>query len=218
MPIRYRFLVPSVLAFGLASTQAPAQSLEVGITPSLDRVEVLHEGEPLVIQREQDTFNTVAPDFSMTSRPCPPYCIQPMHAGPGIETLGELEFLGYLQQASEDPDVVVIDSRGADEYARGTIPGALNLPWERLHFATGADPEEVQRHLADFGVVFDGDFHDFSRAKMLVLFCNGPWCGQSPTNLRTLTGLGYPPERLKWYRGGMQLWHLLGFTTVPGGS
>lgn len=218
MAIRYRFLVPGVLAFGLASTQAPAQSLEVGITPSLDRVEVLHEGEPVVIQREQDTFNTVPPDFSMTSRPCPPYCIQPMRAGPGIETLGELEFLAYLQRASEDPDVVVIDSRGADEYARGTIPGAMNLPWERLHFATGADPEAVQDHLADFGVVFDGEFYDFSKAKTLVLFCNGPWCGQSPTNLRTLTGLGYPPDRLKWYRGGMQLWHLLGFTTVPGGS
>lgn len=218
MTIRARFLIPCILAFGLAATPAAAQSLEVGITSSLDRVEVLHAGEPVVIQREQDTFNTVTPDLSMTSRPCPPYCIQPMSAGPGIETLGELEFLAYLQQASEDSDIVVIDSRGADEYARGTIPGAINLPWERLHFASGASPEEVQRYLAEFGVIFDGDFYGFSNAKTLVLFCNGPWCGQSPTNLRTLTGLGYPPDRLKWYRGGMQLWHLLGFTTIPGGS
>jgi rhodanese-related sulfurtransferase len=218
MPTPFRFLVPCVLACGLVSTPSTAQSLEVGITPSLERIEVLHAGEPIVIQREQDTFHTVTPDFSMTSRPCPPYCIQPMHAGPGIETLGELEFLAYLEQASENPGIVVIDSRGADEYARGTIPGAMNLPWERLHFASGAHPEDVQAYLAEFGVVFDGEFYDFSNAKTLVLFCNGPWCGQSPTNLRTLTGLGYPPDRLKWYRGGMQLWHLFGFTTVSGGS
>jgi rhodanese-related sulfurtransferase len=216
MPIRGLALVSCALVLGLASTASVSQSLEVGITPSMDRVEILHGGAPIVIQREQDTFHTVTPDFSMTSRPCPPYCIQPMTAGPGIETLGELEFLDYLRRASEDTGIVVIDSRGADEYARGTIPGALNLPWEQLHFASGARPEEVQNHLTDFGVVFDGEFYDFSQAKTLVLFCNGPWCGQSPTNLRTLTGLGYPADRLKWYRGGMQLWYMFGFTTVPG--
>jgi rhodanese-related sulfurtransferase len=175
---------------------------------------VLHEGEVVVIQRDQDTWNTVTPDFSMTSRPCPPYCIQPMSAGPNIETLGEIEFLDYLQRAGTDRGILVVDSRGADEFARGTIPGAVNVPWYQLHFGSGADPQAVQNHLEDFGVLFDGDFYDFSGAKTLVLFCNGPWCGQSPTNLRTLTHLGYPPDRLKWYRGGMQLWHLLGFNVI----
>jgi rhodanese-related sulfurtransferase len=139
-----------------------------------------------------------------------------MSAGPGIETLGELEFLEYLRRVGRDDNVLVIDSRTAGEYARGTIPGAINLPWDRLHFASGAEPLDVQDRLAGFGVVFDGDFYDFSNARTLVLFCNGPWCGQSPTNLRTLVNLGYPAHRLKWYRGGMQLWHLFGLTTVPG--
>lgn len=198
----------------LAPTLLQASDLEVGITADRDRVEVLHQGEPIVIQREQDTFYTVTPDFSMTSRPCPPYCIQPMHAGPGLETLGELEFLDYLQRVGHDDSVVVIDSRTPAEYARGTIPGAINVPWDRLHFSSGAAPAAVQDFLAEAGVIFDGDFHDFSQAKTLVLFCNGPWCGQSPTNLRTLVNLGYPADRLKWYRGGMQLWHLLGLTVI----
>ena len=51
-------------------------------------------------------------------------------------------------------------------------------------------------------------------AKTLILFCNGAWCGQSPTNLRALMDLGYPAHKLKWYRGGMQAWEQLGFTTV----
>ena len=213
-----RFSGTAILAVFIHGALLPAtalsDSLEVGIGSGLDRVEVLHQGEPVTIQRDQDTWNTVTPDFSMTSRPCPPYCIQPMNAGPGIETLGELEFLDYLQRSGTDHSILVIDSRGTDEYARGTIPGAINVPWDRLHFGSGADPATVQDHLEDFGVLFDGDFYDFSHAKTLVLFCNGPWCGQSPTNLRTLTNLGYPPDRLKWYRGGMQLWHLLGLTVI----
>ncbi|MFO8002885.1 rhodanese-like domain-containing protein [Thioalkalivibrio sp.] len=207
-------IIAAVLSLALLPALSKAESLEVGITATMDRVEVLHQGEPVVIQRDQDTFNTVTPDFSMTSRPCPPYCIQPMTAGAGIETLGELEFIDYLQRTGEDDSIVVIDSRTPEEYARGTIPGAINLPWDQLHFGSGADPERVQSYLEDFRVTFDGDFYDFSQAKTLVLFCNGPWCGQSPTNLRTLTTLGYPADRLKWYRGGMQLWHLLGLTVI----
>ena len=54
----------------------------------------------------------------------------------------------------------------------------------------------------------------FKRAKTLVFFCNGPWCGQSPTNIRVLLKHGYPPHKLKYYRGGMQMWESLGLTTI----
>ena len=49
---------------------------------------------------------------------------------------------------------------------------------------------------------------------MLLLFCNGAWCGQSPESLKELIAIGYPEEKLKWYRGGMQSWLSLGLTTV----
>jgi rhodanese-related sulfurtransferase len=55
---------------------------------------------------------------------------------------------------------------------------------------------------------------DFSNAKDLVLWCNGMWCGQSPNNILSLLSFGYPAEKLKWYRGGMQNWANLGFTTT----
>jgi rhodanese-related sulfurtransferase len=48
-----------------------------------------------------------------------------------------------------------------------------------------------------------------------VFYCNGPWCGQAPTNIKQLLALGYPAHKLKWYRGGMQDWKMLGLTTVP---
>jgi hypothetical protein len=42
-----------------------------------------------------------------------------------------------------------------------------------------------------------------------------PRCGQSPTNIKQLLALGYPGHKLKWYRGGMQMWKILGFNTMP---
>ena len=58
------------------------------------------------------------------------------------------------------------------------------------------------------------DDWDFSRAKTLVLWCNGMWCGQSPRAIRGLLRLGYPAKKLRYYRGGMQAWQSLGLTVV----
>ena len=51
-------------------------------------------------------------------------------------------------------------------------------------------------------------------AKDLVLWCNGPACGQSPRAIHGLIEVGYPPQKLFYYRGGMQLWQLFGLTTA----
>ena len=65
-----------------------------------------------------------------------------------------------------------------------------------------------------FGVLRTSEFWDFSNAKTLVLFCNGMWCGQSPNNIKSLLKIGYPAHKLKWYRGGMQDWSILGLTVI----
>lgn len=52
----------------------------------------------------------------------------------------------------------------------------------------------------------------------MILFCNGPWCGQSPTAIRAMIGAGYPADRISYYRGGMQEWRLLGLTVAGGGQ
>lgn len=132
-----------------------------------------------------------------------------------VETLGELELIDYLQRKSDgDDSILVIDSRTSEWTASGTIPGSVNLPWVRLDPAQTevSDIADILRF--DFGAVQLDELWDFSNAKTLVFFCNGPWCGQSPTNIRALLTLGYPPEKLKWYRGGLQSWEQFGFTTV----
>jgi rhodanese-related sulfurtransferase len=81
------------------------------------------------------------------------------------------------------------------------------------------DPNHYDFHfeyaLKYLGVIIeeDGDY-DFDDAKTLVLFCNGPWCTQSPTMIYALLEIGYPAENLKWYRGGMQDWLAAGMTST----
>ena len=69
--------------------------------------------------------------------------------------------------------------------------------------------------LEEFGAVKqeDGSF-DYSQAKTLAMFCNGYWCGQTPALIRAMLEMDYPAEKMKYYRGGMQAWTSLGFTTV----
>ncbi len=193
----------------------PAIAQEVRITPDLDSVEVMHGGEKITIARNQDQENTVNPAFAKTSRKCPPFCIQPGILAPGVETIGELEVLDYLKRMSAgDSAILVIDSRTPDWVERGTIPGAINIPWSTLSLSR-SDPITVAEILEEqFGARQQEGFWDFSAAKTLVLFCNGMWCGQSPTNIKTLLKFGYPVHKLKWYRGGMQAWEILGLTTV----
>jgi len=201
-----------VLLIGISGA---AHTKPVGITPSLTFIEVTHKGKTVKIQRNQDNKNTVKADYAITSRPCPPFCIRPIVLAPGIETIGELEMLDYLvAKEKSGSDILVIDSRTPDWVAKGTIPGSINIPWTLLKEDT-SDPITIAEILSDqFGASFDDDLWDFSGAKTLVMFCNGMWCGQSPRNIMTLLKFGYPAHKIKWYRGGMQDWEILGLTTV----
>lgn len=193
-----------------------AKDLAVGITRSMDKFEGTVNGEQITIMRNQDQTATVNPAFAKTSRKCPPFCIQPAHLPGGVETIGEVELIGYVaKMANGDDSIMLIDSRTPDWVAKGTIPGAVNLPWTKLNPAKGADPISIGEILiGQFGARELEGLWDFSKAKTLVMFCNGMWCGQSPNNIKNLMRFGYPAHKLKWYRGGMQDWEILGLSTA----
>ncbi len=189
---------------------------DIWITPELKSIEVLHKGKKVLIQRNQNVTNTVNPVYARTSRKCPPFCIQPAVIAEGVETIAEIELLDYLKRASAgDKSILVIDSRTPGWLKNGTIPGSVNIPWTLLDPHSGADPFAIADILENrFGALSQEGLWDFTSAKTLVLFCNGIWCGQSPANIHTLLRFGYPPHKLKWYRGGMQNWENLGLTVV----
>ncbi len=189
--------------------------LRVKITEELPYVVTRHGSDEVLVMRHQDPGHAIEPPYEKTSRDCPPFCVQPMTVAPGVETIGELELLAFLRRAARgDDSVLVIDSRSAEWTARGTIPGTVNIPYTRLdpgHTSAAAIAEIME---LDMGVIRADGVWNFSNAKTLVMFCNGAWCGQSPTNIKSLLNFGYPPHKLKWYRGGIQAWEQLGLTTA----
>ena len=207
-----------LVAFLLITNTSTVSSggLDVNITNEISFIDVEHNGEEVRIQRNQSLDNLVNSEYAKTSRKYPPFCIQPYNLGNGVETIGELELLNYLKKSSSgDNSILIIDSRTKDWVKKGTIPGSINIPWTLLKPEAGADPFEVAELLEKkFGAINIEGLWNFSNAKTLVLFCNGMWCGQSPSSIKTLLRFGYPAEKLKWYRGGMQDWEILGLTVV----
>lgn len=200
-----------ILAMGLYVPVGMSGDAPVGITESTHSIVINHFGVPVTVERIQDTDNRLVDDFARTSRPCPPFCIHPISAAPEVETLGELELIAFVKTKVADESGLLVDARMANWYESETIPGAVNIPF--TIFTT--DSEKRNRLLELLGAnKNDAGDYDFTRVPELLLFCNGPWCDQSPRAIRALIDIGYPASKLKYYRGGMQLWKLFGLTTV----
>ncbi|MDX2482444.1 MAG: rhodanese-like domain-containing protein [Pseudodonghicola sp.] len=190
--------VVCVLA-GLALA-VPAWADPVGITKDMMQAQVpLPEGGTATVSRIQDNDNKVEGVWAQTSRACPPFCIQPITPADGVTTIGELELIAMLQ----DPDAVVVDGRVRPDFEGGSIPGAISIPYT-----------EAADRLGELGCEPDFEGFDCANAKPVALFCNGPWCGQSPAAARRMIEAGYPADKIHYYRGGMQVWRMLGLTVT----
>ena len=138
--------------------------------------------------------------------------ISPMKYSDKVETYGEVEVLEFIEKSKSNKNMLLIDSRTENWFYHETIPSAINAPY--VYTKKSQYPDEFKEYLETFGVKEVNGKYDFANAKELLLFCNGAWCGQSPESLKELIAIGYPEEKLKWYRGGMQSWLSLGLTTV----
>ena len=215
------------------SFSAYAKDVSVKITKDKSYSTVHADGELIKISRIQDTSHVIDGSFSKTSRPCPPFCINPLSLDDRVKTVAELEVIKFMETSMYRGDGVLVDARTPSWYKKGTIPGSINIPFtvfekdssdvelaEVLESLGAVERDEVNpvlRMVESIGLM-DGDQKteqwDFSEAKELLLWCNGPWCGQSPRAIRGLIAAGYPAEKLFYYRGGMQMWQSLGLTTV----
>lgn len=210
-----KLIISAVFAFVVGDNdKASAQSVK--LLEDVPFFDLMLNGEAVRIQRNQDTTATLEGEFSKTSRPCPPFCIHPMEAAEGVETFGEVEVLRFLNETVQPGAGLLIDARISDWYNKGTIPGSINLPFNLL---SQDDNPYFARILVALGARGAPGAWDFSNVKELCLFCNGPWCDQSPRAIQNLIAAGYPRDKLKYYRGGMQMWLLLGLSVdIPQGQ
>lgn len=204
--------LPKFSQKSLESLGSNDSKVKVKITPKLSNINIAG----VDVKRNQNQKNTIHPSFKKTSRKCPPFCIRSWTIAPGVETVAELEVLYYAKLAGDgDKSILIVDARTPDWAQRGTIPTSINVPFTKLVASKGANDITVGEALESFGAVEkDNGSWDFSNAKTLVQFCNGMWCGQSPLAIQALLKMGYPANKLKYYRGGMQSWETLGLPTV----
>jgi rhodanese-related sulfurtransferase len=137
---------------------------------------------------------------------CPPACLQPMQSVPGVNTIGELEVMAFLDSRVATGTGLLIDARSPGSFDRASIPGAINVPAATLR------PENPYRE--DLLNELRGRQADFSGAFDLVVFADGPDAPEAVEALRDLTEAGYPAGKLKYYRGGMTVWTVLGLDTT----
>lgn len=208
-------------------------ALDVKLTPDKDFVEVIHQGRLVKVQRIQDQDHQLEGGFAKTSRKCPPFCIQPMLADKSVKTVAQVEVFNFMEKELLDEEGIIVDARTPAWYKRGTIPGSINIPFtvfsldvddpdlinlmQTLGAKRRGDISGITRTIEGFGLLGGdqkNDEWDFTGAKAVLIWCNGMWCGQSPRAIKGLLELGYPAEKILYYRGGMQAWQSLGLTVV----
>jgi len=126
---------------------------------------------------------------------------QPFSPVKGVKTITESELLYSLN----DKEALLVDMRIEEQFLEETIPTAINIPYT-----------EVELRLDELGCVKDTDKWNCSKAFKVYAFCNGPVCAQSPIAIKDMVRMGFPAEKIFYYRGGMLVWDALGLNTVKG--
>ena len=185
---------------------------EVNIARDVPYVDIEVDGATVRIERIQDQTHKLSNSYIRTSRPTPPFYVQPYQPIAGIETVSELDVIYFIRDKVKENKGLLIDARMPKWYQHMTIPGALNVPFSILSHEEGG--EYISQIFDFFGVVKKDKGWDFSHAETLLIFDNGPWCQQGVYAMKHLVNMGYPKEKILYYRGGMQFWQILGLTTI----
>lgn len=140
------------------------------------------------VQVTQDR-NLPVPDAfkNPASRKCKPFCVQPdVIDGATTVTVEDFPKLAAEINAGH---TLIVDMRTDEWFKKGTLPGAISLPYSDL---TGKKTKAKAKMKKLEG-------------KGVIAFCNGWWCGQSPTGIKALIELGYT-GKIYYFRGGSQDW------------
>jgi rhodanese-related sulfurtransferase len=111
-----------------------------------------------------------------------------------VGTLGALRHPAdlYADIVAGTPNLVVVDARYPEAYAREHLPGAMNLPSRELNETTTA-------HLP--------------REALYVVYCWNASCHASTKTARRLEALGFKVNEL---HGGLETWRKQGYPTERG--
>ncbi len=184
-------------------TSEGIEEKRIAITPHLNSISLVHENRSVTIERKS----------SPLQKSCPPFCIEPMKIE-GVETVGELEVLMFIDRLKERGAQLLVDVRKNRLYRKETIPGAINLPSEMLEDRSKYK-EEILKLLG--GEIINKESTigwSFRHAQRLLIFGESAGSSEASRVIKKLLKLGYPSAKLLFYRGGISSWKALGLTTI----
>ena len=128
--------------------------------------------------------------------------LQPLVPIEGIKLATETDVLRSINCE----DSILVDMRSDEQYFKETIPTSINIP-----------PDDIYSNMEKLGCseISDGKF-DCSKSYLIYGFCNGPACGKAGKVIKEIVHLGFPIDKIRYYRGGMLTWCALGLTTSKG--
>ncbi len=181
---------------------------KVKITPEISYMYVYHKGKAVKVHRIQNTKNKLTGPYAMTYRPNQD--IQPITMHKDIQTIAEVELLHFMKNKVNKKEGILVDLRSKNAYKIESIPSAVNIPSKTMN-----KKEKMEKVLKALGAkrLADGSL-DTKNAIEVAFYCNGLWCAKSSEFIKKFLELGYPAEKILYYRGGFQMWKILGFTTV----
>lgn len=171
-------------------------------------------GEQIKIQRDVDKASAHAAAFARESETCGAPCIVPMQVAEGVPTFGETEVLSFLMNDVATSKGLLVDARMPHERTKGFIPGSVNLPFATLDAGTSF----VNDIFTALGARNLEGAYNFADAQSLLIYDTGPSTDDAGRLVNNLLAAGYPAEKIKYYRGGMQVWAVLGFSIEGAGS
>ena len=171
-------------------------------------------GQRVVIDQSNEEAARFAVNFAGAGDLCGAPCIAPMETAAGVDTLGETELVAFLMDEVAGNTGLLVDARMPEYRARGFIPGSVSLP----HSVLGADNAYHDEILEALGALQVEGIFNFTDARKLLVFDTGPSTNEAGDLIARLLGAGYPAEKIKYYRGGMQVWAVLGFSIQEGGA
>ena len=229
----YKALHGSVCFMCLVSRGAFGNTHDRKLDTTDDHIQVDHNGKAVTISRTLHLKQILRNRSLRELKQCPPSCIGPSQEDLGIETTDELGVFQLMETQLPYGAGALIDVRPPEQHATETIPGSLNLPYTA--FYAPPNSAELATTLAQLGVTpcYRDDYTtrtsdrltsatsarkapewEFFNAKGLVVWCYGPLGGLSTLAIASLLELGYPANKIRYYRGGLQLWKAFGLTTV----
>jgi len=181
---------------------------KVKITPDISYIYVYHKGKVVKVHRIQDTRHKLTGEYAKTYRPG--QYIQPIRLIKGVATIGEVEVIKFMKEKVNKKKGLIIDARSRELYTKESIPSALNIPSN-----IGENREAMDKIFQSLGMKRGiGGSWEGQRAMELIIYCDGLWCKKSSNLIKSFISNGYPADKLFYYRGGFQMWKILGFTTV----